>query len=115
MSIYDSAHALAGLIRESEEATELKRLRQIAEADDTNRALLGEYRRLQTRLQLAAMGGGQVDQEETQRFSQIASLLYMNGDVQAYLMAEMRLQRLMADVFKILSDAGGMQLEVPGV
>ncbi|MCL1963655.1 MAG: YlbF family regulator [Firmicutes bacterium] len=112
MTVYDSAHALASVIRGSEEALEVRRLREIAEADDTNRALLGEYRRLQAQLQIAAMGGKQVDQEEMQRFSQIASLLYMNSDVQAYLMAEMRLQRLMADVFKIISDAGGINMDM---
>ena len=112
MNVYDSANALARVIRESEEATECKRLRGLAEADETNRALLAEYKRLQTQLQLAAMGGAQADPDEMQRFSQIASLLYMNGDVQAYLMAEMRLQRMMADVFKMISDAGGINMDM---
>ncbi|MDL2318699.1 YlbF family regulator [Eubacteriales bacterium OttesenSCG-928-A19] len=115
MSIYDSAHELARVIRESDEAREAVRLREIAEADDTNRALLAEYRRLQVALQVQAMGGTQAEPDDMQRFSQISSLLYMNNDVQAYLLAEMRLQRVMADVFKIISEASGMSMELPGV
>lgn len=115
MTVYDGAHALARVIRESEEAAECQRLRDIAEADDTNRALLHEYKRLQASLQLQAMGGPQVAEDEMQRFSQIASLLYMNNDVQAYLMAEMRLQKMLADVFKIISEAGGINMDMLGV
>lgn len=115
MNVYDGAHALARTIRESEEAVECRRLQAIAEADDTNRALLGEYRRLQTALQMQAMGGPAVEAEDAQRFQQIASLLYMNSDVQAYLMAEMRLQKMFADVIKIISEAGGINLDMLGV
>ena len=115
MTVYDSAHALAKTIRESEEARECARLKEIAEGDETNRALLGEYKRLQMALQVQAMGGAAVESDDMQRFQQIGSLLYMNGDVQAYLMAEMRLQRLMADIFKIISEAGGMNMDMLGV
>lgn len=114
MGIYDSANRLAQEIRESEEVREVRRLRQIAEADDTNRALLEEYRRLQLALQMQAMGGPSAGDDAMDRFSKISSLLYMNQDVQAYLMAEMRMQKLMADVLKIISEAAGMNLDALG-
>lgn len=111
MTVYDNAHALARVIRESDEVKECQTLREIAEADDTNRALLAEYKRLQLALQMQAMGGAQVENEDMLRFQQIASLLYMNNDVQAYLMAEMRLQKMMADVLKIITEAGGLNMD----
>ena len=112
MSIYDSAHALARAIRESGEAEKLKELREIAEADETNRTLLKEMKRLQMALHVQTIVGEQVSQEDMQRFSQINSLLYLNEDVQNYLMAEMRLQKIIADVFKIVSEAGGLDLDM---
>lgn len=115
MTVYDGAHELARAIRESEEARECARLRALAEADDTNRALLSEYKRLQAALQVQAMGGNKVEDSEVQRFQQIASLLYMNSDVQAYLMAEMRMQKMLADVFKIISEAAGINMDMLGV
>lgn len=115
MSVYDGAHALARIIRESEDVLEYRRLKELAEEDETNRALLGEYKRLQTALQLQAMGGPAVEADDAQRFQQIASLLYMNTPVQAYLLAEMRLQKMYADIFKIISEAGGINLDMLGV
>ena len=113
MNVYDGAHALAETIRQSEEAQDYARLKEIAEGDETNRALLSEYRRLQMKLQLQAASGLQSQAEEVQRFQQIASLLYMNSDVQAYMMAELRLQKMLADIFKILTDASGMNMDLP--
>lgn len=114
MNVYDRANELAGALRQSEEATEYRRLKELAEADETNRALLGEYRKLQVALQMQAMGGPKTDDDAMQRFSQISSLLYMNSDVQAYLMAEMRLQKLMADIFKVVAEAGGLNMDMLG-
>ncbi len=115
MNVYDIAHTLAQAIRESDEVKDAASFRRVAEADDTNRALLTEYKRLQAALQMQAMGGPQVAPEDMQRFQQIASLLYMNNDVQAYLMAEMRQQKLLADVFKIISEAGGINMDMLNV
>ena len=115
MTVYDGAHALAQAIRLSEEAQACARLKAVAEADDTNRSLLEEYRRLQTALQLQAMGGARVEADEMARFQQIGTLLYMNADVQAYLLAEMKLQQMLADVFKIISEAGGLNMDRLGV
>ena len=47
MYIYETAHRLAGEIRASEECVRLRELRERAYADDTNRVLLEEYKRLQ--------------------------------------------------------------------
>lgn len=115
VNIYDTANRLAGEIRGSEECRELARLREAAYADETNRALLKEYKRLQLQLQMSMTGAaGQMPDEEMKRFQQLASLLYMNPDVQAYLLAEMQMQKTLADVFKILTDAAGLSLELPG-
>ena len=114
MQVYDAAHALARDIRESEEYGAYARLKQDVMSDATNAALLKEYKRLQTALQMAAMAGASLPDEQMQRFSTMSSLLYTQQDIAAYLLAEMRLQKMMADVFKTLSDAADMQLELPG-
>jgi len=114
MNIYDTAHRLANEIRQSDECVRLRQLRDQAMSDETNRLLLEEYKRLQVRLQMSMMGAaGEMPGEEMQRFQQLASLLYMNNDVQAYLMAEMQMQKTLGDVFKILTDAAGITIDVP--
>ena len=90
------------------------RLRERAYADETNRLLLEEYKRLQVQLQMSMVGAaGEMPSEDMQRFQQLASLLYMNSDVQAYLMAEMQMQKTLADIFKILTEAAGIRFDVP--
>lgn len=114
MNIYDTAHNLAAEIARSEESVRLKALRERAMSDDTNRVLLEEYKRLQVRLQMSMAGAaGQMPSEDMQRFQQLAALLYMNSDVQAYLMAEMQMQKTLADIFKILTEAAGITLDLP--
>ena len=113
MNIYDTAHKLADEIKKSDECVRLAELRERAYADETNRLLLEEYKRLQVQLQMSMVGAaGEMPSEDMQRFQQLASLLYMNSDVQAYLMAEMRLQRMLADVYKILGEAAGVDLDM---
>ncbi len=114
MNIYDTAHRLAEEIRRSDECANLRALKERAYSDDTNRVLLDEYKRLQVKLQMSMVGAaGQMPNDEMQRFQQLASLLYMNSDVQAYLMAEMQMQKTLADVFKILTEAAGVTLDLP--
>lgn len=114
MNIYDTAHRLAAEIKNSDECVRLRELRDRAYSDNTNRVLLDEYKRLQLQLQMSMVGGaGEMPSDDMQRFQQLASLLYMNSDVQAYLMAEMQMQKTLGDVFKILTEAAGISFDVP--
>lgn len=112
MNPYDQAHALARAMKESEEYREYQRLKEIAYQDSTNRALLEEYKRLQYRLQAKAVTGESLPQDDMTRLTQIGTLLQFNSDVSAYLVAELRFQRMLADIFKILADVAGIDLDL---
>lgn len=112
MNPYDQAHALARSLKESEEYREYMRLREIAYEESTNRALLDEYKRLQFRLQAKMASGETMPEEDFQRLQQIGTLLQFNSDVSAYLMAEFRFQRMLSDIFKILADVAGVDLDM---
>lgn len=111
---YDSAHRLASDIRQSEEYQTYHRLKDDVMADETVAALIREYKKLQLSLQLAAMSGQQPDSDDMQRFSGISALLFGKPEVSQYLLAEMRLQQAMADIFKILTDAADLDVQLPG-
>jgi len=112
MNPYDQAHALARSLKESEEYREYKRLREIAYEESTNKALLDEYKRLQFRLQAKMAAGETLPEDDYQRLQQIGTLLQFNPDVTAYLMAEFRFQRMLSDIFKILGDVAGVDLDM---
>ena len=112
MNPYDQAHALARALRESDEYREYMRLKETAYDDGTNKALLDEYKKLQFRLQAKAAAGESLPQDDMQRLTQIGALLQFNPDVSAYLMAEFRFQRMLSDIFKILADVAGVDLDM---
>jgi len=112
MNPYDQAHALARSLKESEEYREYTRLKEIAYDDGTNKALLDEYKRLQFRMQAKLASGENLPEEDFQRLQQIGALLQFNPDVSAYLMAEFRFQRMLSDIFKILADVAGVDLDM---
>lgn len=111
---YDSAHRLAADIRQSEEYQTYHRLKDDVMADETVAALIREYKKLQLSLQMAAMSGQQPEADDMQRFSGISALLFGKPEVSQYLLAEMRLQQAMADIFKILTDAADLDVQLPG-
>ncbi len=112
MNPYDQAHALARALKESEEYREYMRLKETAYDDGTNKALLDEYKKLQFRLQAKMAAGETMPEEDFQRLQQIGTLLQFNPDVSAYLMAEFRFQRMLSDIFKILADVAGVDLDM---
>ena len=112
MNPYDQAHALARALKESEEYREYTRLKEIAYDDGTNKALLDEYKRLQFRMQAKLAAGENMPEEDLQRLQQIGALLQFNPDVSAFLMAEFRFQRMLSDIFKILADVAGVDLDM---
>ena len=112
MNIYDQAHALARSMKESEEYLDYARLKDKAYEDETNRALLDEYKRLQYRMQLAVASGRRVEEDDAQRMQKIAALLQFNPDASAFLLAEFRFQKMLSDIYKILGDAAGIDLDM---
>ena len=112
---YAAAYRLADEIRASEEYRTCHGLKESVMADETQAALIREYRKLQVRLQMAAMGGRQADAEDMQRFTGISGLLFSKPEVRDYLLAEMRLQQAMADIFRIVTEAADIEMALPGM
>ena len=111
---YSSAHKLAQDIRNSEEYRTYHELKDSVMGDETTAALIREYRKLQMTLQMSAVSGQAADTEDMQRFSGISTLLFSKQEVSNFLLAEMRLQQAMADIFKIVTEAADLDLNIPG-
>ncbi|MBQ9198113.1 MAG: YlbF family regulator [Clostridia bacterium] len=115
MQVYDEMNALARAIRESDVCRDYRQLKEEIDGNETNRALIKEYKKLQMQLQLAAMSGASVSDGDTQRFQQIGALLFAQPVTSQFLLCEMRIQQMMGDVYKTLSDAAGLDMEMPGM
>ena len=100
-----TAHRLAQEIRQSEEYQTYHALKEEVMA-----ALLKEYKKLQLRLQMAAVSGTQPDNDDMQRFQGISALLFGKLEVSQYLLAEMRLQQEVAGILRIITDAADIDM-----
>ena len=111
---YSSTYKLAQDIRDSEEYKTYHELKETVMSDETTAALIREYRKLQMKLQLAAAGGQTPDPEDMQRFSGISALLFSKQEVSGFLLAEMRMQQALTDIFKIVTEASDLDIGIPG-
>ncbi|HPF87287.1 MAG TPA: YlbF family regulator [Candidatus Limiplasma sp.] len=106
---------LAAAIRQSDEYQAYKQLKDAVMADETNKVLINEYQRLQTKLQMAAVTGADSTQEDVQRFQQLSALLMMNGSISQYFLAQIRLQQMMSEVFQTITQAADLEIKLPGM
>lgn len=113
MQVMEAARALGAVIQESPEYQEYSHLKEEIDADAGIKALVGEYRRLQTALQMRVLSGQGMEGDEAQRFQQLNMLLFADNRTSGFLMAEMRLQKMMAEVFESLTRAAGMEIPMP--
>ena len=114
MQVYDELNNLARAIRESDACREYRSLKEEIEGNETARAFLKEYKKLQMQLQLAAVAGAPTPDADAQRFQQIGALLFADPTVSQFLLCEIKVQQMMADVYKALGDAAGLDMEMPG-
>ena len=112
---YSAAYKVAQEIRDSEEYRTYHALKDSVMGDETTAALIREYRKLQVTLQMSARSGQSADAEDMQRFSGISALLFSKPEVSQYLLAEMRLQQALADIFKIVTEAAEIEIGIPGL
>ena len=112
---YSTAHRLAQEIKNSEEYQTYHGLKESVMGDETTAALIREYRKLQITLQMAMMSGRAAETEDQQRFSGISTLLFSKPEVSQFLLAEMRLQQALADIFRIGTEAADVEMNLPGM
>ena len=104
MNVYDSARALAGEMKNSEQYRTYAQAREKAMASSATRAMVDEYHKLQVQAQAGIMSGKK-DEELMRKLQKLGELLQMDRDASAFLIAEYRLNTMLSDVFKILGEA----------
>ena len=109
----EAARALGKVIQESEEYREFARWKAEIDADAGIKSLVNEYKRLQSAMQLRMLSGQAPEGEDGQKFQSLSMLLFADQRTSGYLMAEMRLQKMMADIFGVLTQAAGMDIPLP--
>ena len=112
MNVYDKAHELARELKNSPEYQEYQRCKEVAMENETQKALIQEYKKLQFQLQVSVAEGGKPDPAEMERLQKIMAVLQLSQDATRYLMAEFQLQKMLADIYKILGEAVDIDMDM---
>lgn len=99
-------------LRDTETFQTYAALKQAVMADEVNRRLLSRFTQAQTALQMAAMVCAEPREEDTREFERLSALLYESEDVTEYLLAQMRVQQLVAAVLEKITSEAGISVEM---
>lgn len=105
------ADALLEALKSTEAFREYEQLKQTVRADAVNRLLLDRYLHAQTALQMAAMAGSEPKPEDTAEFERLSALLYESAEVTDYLLAQMKVQQLVAATLQRITDAADISID----
>lgn len=104
---------LADALKQTEDHRAYQALRDTVLEDDASAALLRRYQSAQMALQLDALAGKEPSAEDVTAFEGLSTLLYANPTTADYLLAQMRMQQLVAEIMKRLTEAAGLELTIP--
>ncbi|MGE5494058.1 MAG: YlbF family regulator [Burkholderiales bacterium] len=111
MLVYDKAHELANEIKNSPEYKVYARLKAVVMADESTKALIKDYKKLQFEAQAAYLAGNEPPTETMDKVKKLGELLAFNNSVTEFFAAEYKFQTLVGDVYNILNSACDLGLD----
>ena len=112
MYCYDRARLLAQDIKQSDEFLKYKALKDEVYKDESLKALLRQYKKLQFQYQTQLMSGGTVDDDIAAQMQKLGEVLAFNQKATEFLAAEYSLQEMINDIYKIIGDASEIDLDI---
>ncbi|MDL2225750.1 YlbF family regulator [Eubacteriales bacterium OttesenSCG-928-M02] len=110
MISYDKVYDLANALKESEEYQAYEAAKKEAFPDEMSKNLYKELQAISLSINAAYMAGKEPEEELTEKYQKLMGVLSLNAGVMNFLQAEYRMNQVMSDVFKILTDTVDMQL-----
>lgn len=111
MNVYDKAHELAEALKECPEVIELKAASKKIEANETDKKMLKDFRKIQLEAYTEQVKNGKMSKEITEKLQNLGSVISLNPNVSAYLQSESKFGTIWEDIGKILNDAVDIKLE----
>ena len=108
-----AADALLDAIRQTETYERYARAKELAMAEETNRALLRRFAQAQTALQMAALAGTEANEADASAFEKLSSLLYASPECADYLLAQMAVQQMVGGVLERVTQGADIAVSLP--
>lgn len=111
---YDKVHELVKSIKDTGEYKSFASAKEAAMENDLNVSLINEFKRLQLASQAQQLSGKPVDEITQQKLRKIAETLQFNAQAAAFLMAEYNFNRIISDVYRIIAQGVGIDIDSLG-
>lgn len=105
MQVYDKAHEIANILRQSTEYKNLLSAKQAIDKDPATKQLVQDFITKQMEFEFERMSGKPEDKTKMAQLQKLGEMLSLKSDARSYLEAYMRVQRTMADMYKIIGEA----------
>lgn len=105
MDIYDTANKLAAELKRDPKVKKYLELKDELLKDETNKALLKKYKKLQFEAQTMVMSGQSLSEEKQEEIRKLGEVLQFNKDISEFLSLEYVVNQLLSDVYRIIGEA----------
>lgn len=105
MILYDKAHDLAKALKTSNEYRDFLAAKQAVDTDSQAKKMVKDFILKQMEIEYEVMSGKPEDKAKTEQLQKMYELIAYNNKAHNFLQAHMRLQRIMADVYKIIGES----------
>lgn len=105
MNIYDTANRLAYEIKQSEEYTNYKKIKEEVQSNSELKGKLEEFEKARYEIQLATIQGEKQDNQKALDMQNLYVELIKNETMKKYFDAELKFNVLLTDINKIIGEA----------
>lgn len=105
MNVYDTVNRLAQELKESDEYKNLKKYKELVNANQEIKEKLKKFQTLRYEVQIGAMQGLDADKEKEKELQEVYTELLSKENIKEYFDAEFKFNILLADVNKIIGEA----------
>lgn len=105
MNIYDKAHELARLLKNSPEVIEYKKMMDKIKENEENKKIIEDLRKKEFEVYSKQLQGVQITKEEMEAINNLYGIVQHNSVIREYLEAERRFSIMWQDIIRILGEA----------
>ncbi|ESU32513.1 hypothetical protein G3A_11020 [Bacillus sp. 17376] len=102
VNLYDSAYELEKAIRNSSEYTQLKKLYDAVNSDESAKRMFESFRNIQLQLQEKQMTGQEITQEEVEQAQKTVALVQQHELISKLMEAEQRMSMVIGELNQVI-------------
>ncbi|MDP4083952.1 MAG: YlbF family regulator [Bacillota bacterium] len=102
VNLYDAAHDLEKVIRESDEYKQLKQAYAEVNVDAQAKQMFDHFRQIQMNIQQKQMMGQDISQPEVEQAQKMVALVQQNDKISKLMQAEQRMSMIIGDLNQVI-------------